>query len=199
MTRMSLAKISVSVVVFALGLGAGCKGETVIKADPQTQADLDAANATLAEKNKLLASLQDQVAKCQGPAQPSPNDIVVAIEGTVLTVKPAVGGTGTFRPVSDEAAGESAGKFTDLVAKSRGAIQKCYEQALKKDTSLQARTVTLNVSSTFNAEGAHTGSSFTPSLGSAFDECIRAIAAKWSLTKNLPVKNFKAQVSLVPS
>jgi hypothetical protein len=44
-------------------------------------------------------------------------------------------------PLDDKVAKEASKQFIDVVGKSRGAIQKCYEQALKKDTSLQAKTV----------------------------------------------------------
>jgi hypothetical protein len=113
-----------------------------------------------------------------------------------MTVKP--GAPGEVRPIDDKVVGEAAKQFQNVVEKSRGAIQKCYEQALKKDTGLQARTVTLSVSASFTS-GQFKGSNFAPSLGDAFDACIRTVASKWTLPPSAPAMTFKAQVSLTPS
>src|SRR5687767_2580041 len=134
-------------------LGA-CKGDTKIQADPQTQKDLDSCRAAMTEKDKLCKSLEEDNARLM-PEKGSPGagDIVVAIEGNALTVRP--GKPGETRPIDDKAAGEASKQFIDVVAKSRGAIQKCYEQALRKDTGLQARTVTLTVSASFSQAGGY--------------------------------------------
>lgn len=174
----------------------GCKGETVVKPDPQTKADLDACLAAKTEKDKLCKSLEDENARLMRE-QGSGTEIVVAIEGTSLTVKP--GKPGQVRPIDDKAAGEASKQFIDVVAKSRGAIQKCYEQALKKDTSLQARTVTLTVSASFSEAGGYKSASFSPSLGEAFDTCMKTLASKWSLPQNSPAMTFRTQVALTPS
>ena len=87
----------------------------------------------------------------------------------------------------------------DVVGRSRGAIQKCYEQALKKDTNLQAHTVTLMVRANFNPTGAFQDMSSDPSLGPTFDSCLKTVASKWTVPQTTAVKNFKAPVSLTPS
>ncbi|MFN0245743.1 MAG: hypothetical protein ACKV2T_02470 [Kofleriaceae bacterium] len=176
---------------------AGCKEKTVVKPDPQTKADLEACMTAKAAKEQLCKSLEDENARLMREKGSGGGEIVVSIEGTALTVKP--GKPGEFRPIDDKLAGEASKQFIDVVAKSRGAIQKCYEQALKKDSSLQARTVTLTVSASFSQAGGYKSSSFAPSLGSTFDECIKTVASKWSLPQNSPVMTFKAQVSLTPS
>jgi hypothetical protein len=124
-------------------------------------------------------------------------EIVVSIEGNLLTVKP--GGPGEVRPIDDKAVGEASKEFFNVVAKSRSAIQKCYEQALKKNTGLQAKTVTLSVSASFSSSGQFKSSNFAPSLGDTFDNCIRTVASKWTLPTSSPAMTFKAQVSLTPS
>jgi len=198
--RTSIRKLGavglVAAVAAAAGV-AGCKEKTVIKPDPQTKADLDSCLTAKAAKDQLCKSLEDENARLMREKGSGGGEIVVSIEGNALTVKP--GKPGEFRPIDDKVAGEASKQFIDVVAKSRGAIQKCYEQALKKDSSLQARTVTLTVSASFSLAGAYKTSSFAPSLGSAFDECIRTVASKWSLPQNSPAMTFKAQVSLTPS
>ena len=183
------------VILVCSALGFGCKGETVVKPDPDTQRDLDVCKKTLEESKKLAQALQDENARLMRGSGGS--EIVVVIEGNMLTVKPA--GPGQTHPIDDKVAAAASKEFEDLVHKSRGAIQKCYEQALKKNTGLQARTVTLSVSASFAPSGQFKSSNFAPSLGDTFDNCIRTVASKWVLPTNSPAMTFKAQVSLTPS
>src|SRR5258705_1636247 len=164
-------------------LAVGCKGETVVKRDPQPQSDLDKCQKALAEKDKLIKAEEDENARLMREKQGG-GEIIVAIEGNVLNVKP--GKPGEIHPVDDKVAKEASKQFIDVVGKSRGAIQKCYEQALKKDTSLQAKTVTLTVSASFGQAGAFKGMSSAPSLGDTFDNCLRTVASKWALPQTLP-------------
>ena len=184
------------VIVLSALIATGCKGETVVKPDPQTQADLDQCRKDKDEKDKRIAALQDENAQLMRE-KGSGNEIVVSIEGNALTVKAGHGGGNP--PIDDKAAAAASKEFLDVVARSRGAIQKCYEQALKKNTGLQARTVTLTVSASFSNAGSYQTSSFAPSLGDAFDNCIKTVASKWALPQNSPAMTFKAQVSLTPS
>ncbi len=190
---MRIAMILSVSVLAAIG---GCKGETVTKPDPQTQEALDQCNKDKAEKDKLIKAVEEENARLMRN-QGSGAEIVVSIEGNALTVKP--GKPGEVRPIDDQATAAASKEFLDVVAKSRGAIQKCYEQALKKNTGLQAKTVTLSVSASFSAAGQYKSSSFSPSLGDTFDNCIKTVASKWQLPQNSPAMTFKAQVSLTPS
>jgi hypothetical protein len=191
MTRTSI----VTTLIMVVGLGLGCKGETVVKPDPQTKADLDQCLKDKAEKEKLIKAEEDENARLMRE-KGSGAEIVVSIEGNALTVKP--GAPGEVRPLDDKVVGEASKEFLNVVERSRGAIQKCYEQALKKNTGLQAKTVTLSVSASFNA-GQFKSSNFAPSLGDTFDNCIRTVASKWALPPTSPAMTFKAQVSLTPS
>jgi hypothetical protein len=184
-----------SIVIMLGVLASGCKGETVVKDNPDTLTALDVCKKTLDEKNKLITALQEEAAR----TKPTGGEIVVAIEGNALTVKP--GAPGVARPIDDKAAAAASKDFLDLVAKSRGAIQKCYEQALKKNSALQARTITLTVSASFSAAGTYSTSNFSAStpLGDTFDGCMKTIASKWQLPTTSPAMTFKAQVSLTPS
>lgn len=184
-------------ILLSSALVIGCKGETVVKPDPETQRELDVCKKTLEENKKLAQALQDENARLMRGSEGS--EIVVAIEGNMFTVRP--GKPGQARPIDDKVVAAASKEFYDLVAKSRGSIQKCYEQVLKKDTNLQARTVTLTVQATFSGQGAYQSSSFHASqnLGDTFDNCMKQIASKWSLPKNAQTMTFKAQVSLTPS
>ncbi len=172
-----------------------CKGETVVKIDPATQTALDNCKKDFDEQKKLIATLQEQNTQLQ--TKQATAEILVTIEGNALTVRP--GKPGEVRPIDDKAAATASKEFLDVVRKSRGAIQKCYEQALKKTTGLQSKTVTLTVSASFSPQGAYKNASFAPSLGDTFDTCIRSVATKWVLPQNSPAMTFQAQVSLTPS
>jgi hypothetical protein len=182
--------------VMALGSLAACKGEKVIQPDPQTKADLDQCLKDKAEKEKLIKAEEDENARLMRE-KGTGAEIMVSIEGNALTVKP--GKPGEVRPIDDKVVGDVSKEFLNVVEKSRGAIQKCYEQALKKNTGLQAKTVTLSVSASFAPSGQFKSSNFAPSLGDTFDNCIRTVASKWALPTNSPAMTFKAQVSLTPS
>lgn len=189
MTRNSIAILFVAAAI-------GCKGDEVVKENPDTLRDFDICKKTLDEKNKLITALQDENARLMRGGVGT-NEIVVAIEGNALTVRP--GKPGQQRPVDDKVAAAASKEFLNVVEKSRGAIQKCYEQALKKNANLQARTITLTVSASFSQAGAYQSSNFSPSLGDTFDSCMKTVAGRWSLPTSSPAMTFKAQVSLTPS
>lgn len=187
-----------AIVLSCVLAAGGCKGETKTVPDPQTQSDLDACRKNAEEKDKLIKAVQDEndfLRKGQGSGG---GEITVVIEGNALTVKPPAAGAPP-PPVDSKVAAAASKEFLDVVAKSRGAIQKCYEQALKKNTGLQARTITLTVQASFAQSGAYRDSAFSPSLGDTFDQCIKTVASHWVLPQNSPAMNFKAQVSLTPS
>ena len=178
MSRTSIA--TALTVLLNLGIVAGCKGDKVIQPDPKTQADLDQCLKDKAEKDKLIKAEEDENAALMREKS-SGKEIVVAIEGELMKVR--AGAPGEVRPIDDKAVGEAAKQFQTVVERSRGAIQKCYEQALKKTTGLQSKTVSLTVKADFSQAGAYKNASFAPSLGDTFDTCIRAVASKWVLSQ----------------
>lgn len=190
MTRHSI------VIVLSALIANGCKGDTVTKPDPQTQADLDQCRKDKDEKDKRIAALQDENAQLMRE-KGSGAEIVVSIEGNALTVKPHTGGGAP--PIDDKAAAAASKEFLDVVARSRGAIQKCYEQALKKNSGLQAVTVSMKLSASFGASGEFSRMSTTRSLGDTFDGCLHAVAQKWKLPAAPAAMTFQASVSLSPT
>jgi hypothetical protein len=177
---------------------ASCKGETVTKDKPETLAELDACKKNLDEKDKLIKAEEAENASLMRGGSGSSAEILVTFQNNILTVKPAADGEAQH-PIPDKETAAASQEFLDLVAKSRGGIQKCYQLALKKRSDLQARTVTLNISATFAQSGAYHDSSFAPSLGDVFDSCMKTLASKWNLPANSPAMTFRAPVSLTPS
>jgi hypothetical protein len=186
---------SLFVVVLAV---AACKGDTKYKDTPETLAKLDNCNKALSEKDKLIKDYEDRIASLERN-QASPNEILVAIEGDAVVIKQRTGGGGGEPPVDDKVAAAQSQDFLGQVQKSKGAIQKCYEQALKKNTGLQAQKVTLKLSASFAAAGTFQKTSFNPSLGDTFDNCLRNVATKWKLKPAPASMTFQAQVALVPA
>jgi hypothetical protein len=118
-----------------------------------------------------------------------------------VKLPPNGNGNNSGPPVDPKIAEAASKNFQNVVEKSRGAIQKCYEQALKKNTAAQGHTITLTVLASFATSGAYRNASFATSspLGDVFDGCMQNVAAKWVLPTNSPAMTFKAQVSLTPS
>jgi len=193
MTRQCLA------IFLALSSAAGCKGETKTVDNPQTKSDLDACRKNAEEKDKLVKAVQDENDYLRAHSgSGSGGEITVVFEGTNIQIKAGTGGT-INPPVDPKVATATSQEFLDLVNKSRGAIQKCYEGALKKNAGIQAKTITLTINASFSPTGAYKDSSFSPSLGDAFDTCIKGVATHWVMPQPLQLLNFKAPVSLTPS
>jgi hypothetical protein len=191
MTRTSI------VLLGCVLASSGCKGDTVVKDTPQTVAELEHCKQSIDEKDKLIkAEEAENATLMRGSGSGSGGEIVVSIEGNTMVVKPAA--AGVTHPVDDKVALAGSKEFIDVVTKSRGAIQKCYELALKKRSDLQAHSVTLTVSASF-AQGSYHDSAFAPSLGDVFDQCIKTVASKWTMSASLPPMTYKTQVSLTPS
>jgi hypothetical protein len=179
-------------------LASGCKAKTVQVDRPETLEQLKLCRDGEAESKKLISAYEEQIRKLEqlaGGGGGGGGELVVTIEGEIKPARPGAAQVA----IDTKAAAVQSQNFIDIVQKSRGAIQKCYEQALKKDTNLQARTVTLNVSASFSAAGQFQRTSFTPVISEAFDQCMRGVASKWALPTSTQAMTFKAQVSLTPS
>lgn len=196
MNRHASLRLALSTfAVLAVGL-AGCKGETTFKDNPDTLGKLDNCTKAQGEKDKLIKDYEAEIARLQRDAKTA-GEISIAFENDVLTVKAPR--PGTAPPIDEKQAAAASKQFIDLVQRSRGSIQRCYVQALKKDSSLQARTITLTVVASFADSGALRSTSFSPSLGGEFDGCMTTVASKWSMPTNTPAMSFRAPVSLTPS
>ncbi len=199
-THTSKSTWSTALLLSALALGgtvAACKGTTTYKDTPETIDRMEKCKQTVDQKQKLITDYEAEIARLQRGST-AVGEIVLTIEGDILKVKPGAS-SAAAPPLDDKAAQAASARFVDLVSRSRGAIQKCYEQALKKNTGIQGRTISLRVSASFAASGAFQSSSFTPSISENFDSCMKAIAAKWQLPAGPQAMSFQAPVSLTPS
>jgi hypothetical protein len=195
-TTKFLPLFTMAMAMSVAGFVTGCKGETTYKDSPETVDKMEKFKQTIEQKQKLITDYESRIATLERTGS-SGGEIVLTIENDILKVKP--GAAGTTRPLDDKAAIAASGQFIDLVSRSRGAIQKCYEQALKKNSGIQAKTISLRVSASFAASGAFQSSNFAPQISDSFDACMKAIAAKWVLPAGPQSMTFQAPVTLSPS
>lgn len=184
-----------SLVALVTASLSGCKAKEVIKPDPETAKQLTDCKRDKEEKDKYIAKLQEENARLQ--LQKGGGEVVVTIQGGNLTVRP--GQPGGALPIDERAAAAGVQEFLGIVERSRGAIQKCYEQALKKSTGLQSQEINLTVYATFNPTGAVQSSSSAPSLGEPFDGCFKQVAQKWTLKGSSASMTYRQVVQLKPS
>lgn len=187
----------VTAVLAAAAAAAGCKGETTVKDSPATLAKISSLEGQMAQKSELIKNYEARIATLEAGGGGGQAELLITFVDDVLKVSPA--GKGGRAPIDDAATAAMSRTFIDLVQKSRGAIQKCYEGALKKNASLQARTLTLKVSASFAAAGDFQKVSFTPALDAGFDSCMRGVAAKWKMPAGTHAVTFQAPVSLTPN
>jgi hypothetical protein len=171
-----------------------CKTKEVVKPDPETVQALIDCKRDKEEKDKFIAKLQEQsVSQQVGKGGP----IVVTIEGGNMTVR--AGQPGGTLPIDEKAAAAGVQEFLAILERSRGAIQKCYEQALKKSSGLHSQEVSLTVYATFGTTGSVESSSSAPSLGEPFDGCFKQVAQKWTLKGAPASMTYRQVVQLKPS
>jgi hypothetical protein len=174
---------------------AGCKGETKIQDNPQTLKALEDCQQGRTDKEKYIkeleARLYDLEQKGAGDAE-----VVVNISGDTLTISgqgPSVRSGGPAAP--DEELFES---FVKQVQQSRGSMQRCYQSALKKDTNLQARTMTMDVQVRFTPAGKVSQASFSPRISDSFDTCMSTVAKRWKLEGASSPIVFRQPITLTP-
>jgi (2Fe-2S) ferredoxin len=194
--------LGLSLALFALSLGA-CKGKTKFQDSKETLARLASLEEQMKAKDDLITSLRKESADATlgggtAPADPDALEWVFTIEGDVLTLKAKPSGHGGKAP-DDSTATASADQFIGMVEKSRGSIQKCYEQALKKSSGLASRTVNLQLVASFASTGNFKQVSFTPELPDAFNSCLRTVASKWKMPAASAQMRFAANVKLTPT
>lgn len=193
--RQSLALVMFSAI-------AACKGETKIQENPQTKADLDACNTIRTDKEAMNARLLDENAKLlKGNTQNAPSELIVTIQGDVLTVKPGAtgGGTPPGPPPNSKESIALTGQFIDIVRKSRPAFQKCYEGVLRKRPELGTHATMMTVRASFEKQGIYKTATFEPSLDATFDNCVHGIAIHWALPATSPPVTLQAPIELKPS
>lgn len=165
------------VPVFLCAALMSCKGETKIQDNPETLRDLEDCNKNRGEKDKYIEQLKQQLADYK--LNEANQELLVTIQGNDITIKAKAGGTppGPGRAPSKE----NIAAFIKQVQGSRGAMQRCYQTALKKDNNLQVRPVNVNIQVRFTATGKVGKATFRPNVSDSFDQCMTTVAMKWQV------------------
>ncbi len=185
-----------------------CKGKVEYRDNPEVATKLTSCQKSLDEKIAYIKDLEEQAAQLKmKPAGDGEVFITLTAplpDGAIMEIKGGPGpngGTGTGEPrevkgnADDQKLYEA---FITAVKNSRGSIRKCYQNALKKDTALQARTVTLDISVNYKTSGKVSGASFSPRVSENFNGCMDAIAQRWNLPAMPRAATFKARQLLTP-
>ena len=188
MTRWFVA-LSLTLVV------AGCKGETKIQDNPETLSALTGCQDAIASKDAYIKELEARAGELERKA--GQNDgVVVTIAGDTMTISgkgPNVRAGGSV--TADKDLYES---FVTQVQAARGAMQRCYQNALKKDSGLQMREVELNIQVRFTPAGKVSKAGFSPTISDSFDSCMGTIARRWQLKESPSGAIFEFPVNLTP-
>jgi hypothetical protein len=179
----------------------GCKGKTKIQDTPETLEQLENCRNRADERQKWITTLEGKLAELREGAGDE-GEVVVNVtgDGTVEIVA-GRGPNQTSRPkepVATAADKELYEAFIKKVNGSRGQMRKCYQNALKKDSSLTARTITLHVTVRYRANGKVARADFDKRLTPAFGSCMTAVARDWRLPPTPRGVTFKTPVTLTP-
>jgi hypothetical protein len=190
-----MQRSSYVLISFLVSLAVACKGKAEVRPDPQTEKERDDCNKALVDKKTYIASLEKQLADLQ--LQGSGN-VLVTIQGEAMQItgKGPNQQAGEPRGNADDAKLYEA--FVASLKKSRGSIQKCYQAALKNNTALQARTVTLNIQVDYKTSGTVAKSGFEPRISEGFDQCMEAVARRWDLPAMPRGVTFAYRQTLTP-
>jgi hypothetical protein len=186
-----MQRIVVVVAVMLLALAA-CKGKTSYKDSEETIQTLKDCQEDQKTKKEYIASLEKRIQELEGEA------VVVNIEGEAMKiagkwpnerVKPTGGNADDLKLYE---------AFVAALQRSRGSIQKCYQNALKNNATLQARSVTLSIEVAYKTSGAVSGAQFSPRIDESFDRCMDAVAHRWTLPAMPRAVSFNYKQTLTP-
>lgn len=185
-------------VLLLLITGAGCKGKTVVEDNPETLENLGKCEANLKEKVEYIATLNERITELESGAL---EGVVVNIEGEAMKItaggdKGPHKGSGDARGSAKDA--ELYAAFVKQLKRSRGAIKKCYQHALKKNSALSARTVTLNIGVDYRTNGKVKRANFSPRVSEQFNQCMDGVAKNWQLPAMPRSVSFNYKQTMTP-
>ncbi len=199
-----MMKMVGSVLLVAAIAVSGCKGETKEIDKPETLDRLSKCETSLTAKVEYANTLNDRIDELEKgatPASAGDSAVVVTIEGEVMKITAGSGkgpnsGKGDAKGnAKDE---ELYAAFVKQLKRSRGSIKKCYQAALKKDSRLSTKTISLNIQVNYKTNGKVKGASFNPQVSSAFKQCMNGVAKGWVLPAMPRSVTFNYKQTLTP-
>jgi len=183
----------------AAALALGCKGETKYKDTPDTLRKLDDCRTLTSEKDKRIAQLEADVADLKAKAT---GEVTIEIAGDgTWVIKGGAGPHVAGQPPDPKGNAKDAElykAFLNHVNESRNAIKKCYQNALKKDSSLVASAITLSISVKYSSSGKVQTVGLDKRISQAFAACMDTVASGWTLPAAPQSYTFRAPVTLMP-
>lgn len=185
-------------------LAIACKGKVEYRDNPECKTALDGCERSLGEKSTYIKDLEARIVELEKSGDNG--EVVVTLKGPLPedAIMEISGGSGpNARSGPKEPKGNAKDEalyasFIVAVKKSRGSIRKCYQNALKKDTRLQHRTVTVNISVSYRTSGKVSGTSLTPSISAQFKACMGGVAKRWDLPAMPRAVSFNYRQTLTP-
>ena len=181
------------ILAFLCSALCACNGETKTQDSPETLRALDDCQQSRAEKDKYIKQLEERLADYK--LKEANDEIMVTIEGNDITLR---GKSGSPTSSGKAPKKEHITSFVKQVQAARGSMQRCYQNALKKDNNLQARPVTLNIQVRFTATGKVGKATFMPVISHSFTKCMSAVATKWRVPGAPSGVIFQQPISLTP-
>jgi hypothetical protein len=180
---MNLRAIALIVVTISV---AGCGGKKDDSGQNKLLDELAQCKDDRDRAKNAADACTKQFAEYKALTPTGPQEILVRIDGEGLTI---VGKLGSSKPGEGQV---GAGDLTDAeknvvplviaqIAGSRTAIQQCYVQALKTNTSLEGRAINLTIQVKVSPTGGINNASFSPQLSPQFDTCMSTVAGRWKI------------------
>jgi len=192
-------RVSTLLVVVAVLAGLSACKETKVKDKPETLRSLADCEKAKADKDDYIKELEKRVADFE--LKGADGDVVVNLEGDGLTIA-AVSGKGPYTRERVEK-GNAKDKelyegFLRAVKRSRGSLKRCYQNALKKNSALQARSIPMAIQVRYRTDGKVAGAQFSPRVSSDFDRCMQSVSKGWTLPKMPRPVTFNSKITLTP-
>jgi hypothetical protein len=159
--------LALSAAMAAAACGGGTSGKEVELA------------SKLQECKRAQRTLEDDLALAkQKLAEAIENPEAMKLDPEVLHLVADLPKTGTKRPTST---GRSLDQraIVPVVQANRGALQACWERALKRNNNLQYASPRLTLAFNVQPNGAVGGVSIAPNHDSAMDSCFKQAIARW--------------------
>jgi hypothetical protein len=184
----------------AVAVGAGCKGETKYKDTPDTLRKLDDCRTMSGEKDGRITQLEKELAELKAKAA---GEVTINIAGDgTWVIKGGAGPNVANRqppdPKGNAKDAELYKAFLNHVNLSRSAIKRCYQNALKKDSSLDQRTITVSISVKYSSSGKVQSVGLDKRISDTFAGCIDNVAKDWTVPAAPQSFTFRAPVTLMP-
>ena len=205
-TQTNRAVKGVSSLLVGIGMGAtligACAKKTKTQDSPELLKAFEDCKRSNEEKTTRIRALKAELGELK--MNGSDGEVVVSFEAkgkNGLTIVGVSGGKGpnarAKTPTGDAKDAELYQAFLKAVNRSRGAIKKCYQRALK-DKSLQARTINLSITVNYASSGKVRSASFRPQVSSTFNSCMTGVTKRWTIPAAPSALTFRAPVTLTP-